>query len=78
MGSIVSQMEAPFWTWDPENDHLLWKIGISRKYETLLKKLCCRDTTQGRARNEVGERMISIRLEEWHLDYFKWAGSHGV
>ncbi len=34
-------------TWDPENDHLHREIGISRKYGTLFKKLCCRDAISG-------------------------------
>ena len=33
--------------WDPENDHLLSKLGIGRKYGTLFKKLCCRDAIAG-------------------------------
>ena len=39
VGSLVA--------WDPENDHLLSKLGIGRKYGTLFKKLCCRDAIAG-------------------------------
>ena len=34
-------------TWDRENDPLLGKLGIGRKYQTLFKKLCCRDAIAG-------------------------------
>ena len=34
-------------TWDRENDSLLGKLGIGRKYQTLFKKLCCRDAIAG-------------------------------
>ena len=34
-------------TWDPENDSLLTKLGIARKYGTLFKKLCVRDAILG-------------------------------
>ena len=34
-------------TWDPENDSLLTKLGIARKYRILLKKLCVRDAISG-------------------------------
>ena len=34
-------------TWDRQNDPLLGKLGIGRKYQTLFKKLCCRDAIAG-------------------------------
>ena len=34
-------------TWDKENDPLLGKLGIGRKYQSLFKKLCCRGAIAG-------------------------------
>ena len=34
-------------TWDKENDSLLGKLGISRKYQSLFKKQCCREAIAG-------------------------------
>ena len=34
-------------TCDPENDLLLWAVGIGLKYGTLFKKLCCHDAIFG-------------------------------
>ena len=34
-------------TWYPENANLMQVVGIGRKYGTLFKKLCCRDSIAG-------------------------------